>query len=229
MWDFIVSALETILKYTVIISIVSSVLGSIFVNKTLWRLIYAIPSYAAFIFLIFLPLLLLGYIMIPLAAICGAYEWHIDEHKKDKGQNPNVFHFTWRIMKVWDNWEDGIANTMYKEYDSLFKQIMYWSAFRNPVNNLRIIPLLSLDIDPSKVNWIGGPHMMNTAYDKKPARPEWFFAWHGFYSNLWIQFSFRGKVYRFWQGWKIFPEDVFGVKGHRVRGAGFAQQLKRLD
>lgn len=224
MWDFIVSAIEIILKF----SVITSVLLSIFVDKKLWRLSYAIPSYFAFIFLIFIPLLLLGYILIPITALFGAYYWVIDEEKEDKGEDPDVAHFTWKFMKLWDNWEDGIANTTYKEYDSDFKQIIYWSCFRNPVNNLRIMPLLSFKIDSDKVQYVGSKDLANL-YDRKPPEVEWFFAWHGFYSNIWIQFKMFGKVYRFWQGWKIFPQDIFGVKGHRALRTGFAQQFKKLD
>lgn len=174
-----------------------------------------------------------GWFVVPLAAACKAYEEKMDQ---DGVGNPRVeYHFTWKWMFPWDNFEDGIANDTYVKYDSMFMKIVYWSAIRNPANNLRIVPYLSLDIDPAKVKWTGGPHGLPTSYDLKPPAKEWFIAWCGLYSGIWIQRTFLpswvpliGGFRRFWLGWKIFPSDVYGVTGHRVHGAGFATQYKRL-
>lgn len=198
----------------------------------MYRLILAIPIYLTFIFLIFLPLVLLGWILIPLAVLFKAYKAIPMLGLLDGNGDPRVdYHFTWKFMHVWDNWEDGIAaGKQYKNMGSIPKQIIYWSCIRNPVNNLRIIPYLSCKIDPTKVNYIGGPHKSMEAFDKKPPVPEWFFAWQGIYSNIFWQFKLFGKLRRLWIGWKIFPSDILRTEfGYRKNGAGFAIQFKVVE
>lgn len=194
----------------------------------MWRLIYAIPSWIGFL-LFRTVVILLGWILIPIAAAAGAYDKQYDEHKADKGENPIVYFFTWKFMFPWDNWEDGIANDMYWKAPNLFLQIVYWSAFRNPANNLRKVPGLSVHIEKEKVGFVGnlGSDYALTAYDEDHLTFA-YFCWHGFYSNFRWQFRFFGKIFRLWIGWKIYPEDSkFEVRGHRKEGAGFGTQFKR--
>ena len=188
----------------------------------MWRLIYSVPLWVIF-FLFRTLLIAFGWILIPLAAACKAYTVHHDENKKAKGENPIVYHFSWKWMWIYDNWEDGIANDMYEKKDSLFKQILYWSAMRNPVNNLRLVKYLSCSIEPKKVRWVGSKKPVDH-FDIKPQVPEWFFAWHGVYVCIWWQYRFFG-LRRLWVGWKIFPSDTIKVTGHRVKGAGFTSRI----
>lgn len=178
------------------------------------RLIYAIPTWILFTGL-YIILILAGWLAVPIAVVFKAYRETVGKH-----------HFTWPIMYIWDNYEDGIAaGRQYKDYGALWKQIIYWSCLRNPVNNLRIVPILSCQIEPSKVRFVGSFTGQDIyKYDTKI--PHWFFAWQGLYSNLYIHFMLGGKLRRLWIGWKIFPTDIYGVTPYRAKGAGFALQFK---
>jgi hypothetical protein len=174
-------------------------------------------------------LILLGWVLIPIAAAAKAYTSHYDKEKEAKNEHPWVYHWTWKIMRAYENPEDGIANQMYYKAPNRFLQIIYWSCFRNPTNGLRTMPYLSVKIDPDKVKWIGTDKPATEFDDNHVKVAEWFFAWHGLYSCIWVQFEMFGSIWRFWIGWKVFPYDTIGVTGHRLKyGAGFATQFKRL-
>lgn len=189
------------------------------------RLLYSIPLWIIFATLRAL-LILLGWVVVPVAVLFGGYESY---EGQDGAGNPRTqYRFTWRWMWLWDNWEDGIANDTYWDAPNLPMQIVYWTCLRNPVNNLRIVPYLSLKIEPDRVNWVGTDKPAEE-FDRSPAGPEWFFCWHGIYSCIWIQFPMFKSIWRLWLGWKLFPYDEHGVTGHRFFGAGFATQFKRLS
>jgi hypothetical protein len=181
--------------------------------------------------------------MVPLAALCGAYV-KTDDNLYKPADGP-IYHFTWPIMFIWDNFEDGIANKNYYVAPNMFLQIVYWSCLRNPANNLRIVPYLSLMINRDKVHFIGSlgnsdyfrkmifskniaPNMAyDILHDYDTEIPHWFFAWQGIYSNFYWHFHLFGKLRRFWIGWKIYPTDIVGGPyGYRDKGAGFALQFK---
>lgn len=206
----------------------------------MWRLLYAIPSWLIFIFVIDLPLIILGWIVVPIAAACGAYDWKL-EPNDDNVSFKKTSHFTWKFMWLWDNFEDGISNATYWQAPNKFLQIVYWSCLRNPVNNLRLVPYLKVQIEPLKVRFIGAfcsatnaqqvrwaqEHIGRTILDHYDTPiPQWFFAWQGIYSCWYWQFNLFGKLRRFWVGWKIYPTDIFGVTEYRRKGAGFALQWK---
>jgi hypothetical protein len=100
------------------------------------------------------------------------------------------------------------------------KRIFIWSAFRNPVDSLRWVPILNPTLDPARVRFVGMDH--------EPAKGEggWYFAWQGVYSCL----RYETKHWRFWLGWKLKPEDRSGLQSHDVRAirCDFAAQLKRI-
>ncbi len=184
----------------------------------MYRLIWAIPTWVLMTAL-YVVLILVGWVVVPLVVLCAAYAT----------TDGKSFHFTWPLMWLWDNYEDGIAaGRQYKDCGALWKQIIYWSCIRNPVNNLRIAKYLSCKIDPKKIGYKGGPHNHPLRFDKKPPSEEWFFAWQGIYTCLWWQFGFRGKIRRLWLGWKLYPEDIYGLSenSYRKHGAGFALQFK---
>jgi hypothetical protein len=177
-------------------------------------------------------MIIIGWILVPIAATFKAYK---KVHEPDGwGVPKDKYHFTWMLLWPWDNWEDGIADISLDQEDSLWWRIVYWSCIRNPVNNLRLVPFLSVKIKPEKVNWVGSygnGNFINTpaetrSYDTKTK--QWFFCWHGFYSNFYWQFNLFGQLMRFWIGWKILPKDVYGVEPYRKSGAGFAMQFKRV-
>jgi hypothetical protein len=203
----------------------------------MWRIIFAIPCWIAYQLFIFIPLMLLGWVMVPIAAACGAYKKVQD---KDGAGNPRAeYHFTWPFMFVWDNVEDGVANDTYVNFKSMFMKIVYWSCFRNPVNNLRITPLLSCKINGSKVRFYGSFGSVKTPlnelqktimlYDTKV--PQWFFAYQNiWHSNFYWQFNAFGKLWRFWLGnCKVYPTDIlFLPLGYREKGSGPVAQFKRV-
>lgn len=206
----------------------------------MFRLMYFIPTYFIFTFLVRLPLFLLGWILVPLAAILNAYYTRYDQNKAAKKEDPIVYHFIWPFMFLWDNYEDGVANNMYSRHSNMFLRICSWYN-RNPVNNLRITPYLSCKVEPSKINFIGSfadskdapsnineiwfkSHIMQ--YDTKV--PQYFLCWQGLYSCFYWQFEMGGKLRRLWLGWKLYPTDIYGVTEYRKLGAGFATQFKRI-
>ncbi len=192
---------------------------------------------------------LLGAVLVPIAAACNAYYSQYDEYKAAKGENPIVRHFTWRFMWLWDNDEDGISNDTYWIAPNVFLQICYWSIRRNPVNNLRYVRYLSCRIKPIKV-WFDGSfgssdeirnpsnevQYLNSldAFKKYDTKiPQWFFIRQGIYPALFIHYRMFNRLWRFWIGWKIYPKDTYrsiDEKDYRYRGAGFAIQgpLKRV-
>jgi hypothetical protein len=143
-------------------------------------------------------------------------------------------------MYPWSNDEDGVeAGEELVGYPT-WMRIIYWSAIRNPANNLRFVKGLSCRVDPDKVEFdcsgvynFNGVHTITTNYlyfyDDDLFRFR-SLTWCGLYSNLRIQFKMFGKIWRFWIGWKIYPHDSLGITptDYRRFGAGFATQFKRI-
>lgn len=189
----------------------------------MWRLIYAVPSWI--LFLIFrTAVILFGWLVIPWAAILGCY---VVRRSKYFDKNILAWSVNW-IDVVYGNEEDGIHNgRQYYDMGDNDLQIIYWTAYRNPANNLRFIPYLSCQIDPKRVGYVGTFGTSKGAedmYDKE--YPHWFFAWCGFYTTFYWQFELLGKLRRFWIGWAIYPSDINGVTPYRKHGAGFKTQWK---
>lgn len=135
------------------------------------------------------------------------------------------------IAWLWCNFEDGVdglrggdpAQQWWADKTadwSPIRRIFIWSALRNPADSLRWVPVLNPKIDPARVRFIG--------MDREPAEGEggWYFAWQGPYSSL----RYETKRYRAWIGWKLKPEDRFGLALDDVRAirCDFACQLKRV-
>lgn len=171
-----------------------------------------------------IPILLLGYITIPAMAALKRYEI-----RQSKFFNRKIVAWKDPLMYIWGNEEDGILNGwMYKDVGSNFNQIFYWSAMRNPTNNLRFIPFFSLKVDQAKVKFIGSK--VNDIRDYDTNIPMWYLCWQGYQSSFRWQFMAFKKLWRFWIGWKVYPEDsLYPVRGHRLHGAGFGLQFKALD
>lgn len=204
----------------------------------MYRLIWSIPLWISFQVFIFIPFCLIGYILVPIALLLKAYRVE-KNNLPSRNNGHDIYHFTWPIMFLFNNFEDGFHNTTYFDY-GFFWTSMMWTCVRNPVNNLRIVPYLSVKIQPQNVDFIGtfgGPHeKYDYSLDEKKLRvkqydtnvPHWYFCWHGIYSNFYRVFKLGNSLYRFWIGWKIMPYDIFGVSTYRVPGAGFALQFKRV-
>lgn len=187
-------------------------------------------SYISFLLMRTL-LIIVGWVVVPIAVLFNQYEYR--ESKIYKGRN--ILAFTKSIFWLWGNEEEGIG--WYGNYKSIKMKIIYSECFRNPVNNLRYVPFLSLKINPDKVKFYGslGSHKDNLErhiVEKYDSDSElfWSITYQGLYSNLRIHFNLLNSNYRFWLGWKIYPEDIYGLPDwdHRRATAGFATQLKRI-
>jgi hypothetical protein len=212
-------------------------------------------------------LLLLGKVLVPFAVSRRAYA--VKDRVLYTGEVVPHYYFTWRLMWLWDNDEEGIAWYVADDGDpnDIPARILY-SAKRNPVNNLRYVPYLSLKIDPKKVRFTGSgvdctdermqEVLLDPKFDYSPlveaydddAIDSESFTWCGIYSNYRVHFTvkqrrfyphleraikfiFREDLtiagrYRFWIGWKIYPEDIYGVTDHRKESAGFGSQFKKI-
>lgn len=196
----------------------------------MWRLIYSIPLWLLFITLRTI-LILIGWVVVPIAAF---FELH--EVKSEMFNGSLVFrhHWSWRILWLWGNAEEGLSWYGDKDWPLFFK-IVYGQCWRNPVNNLRYVPLLSVKIDPSRVRFIGSLGDWDYKYLSEDAvrsydRDDvsfWSYTWCGVYSNFRWQFMLGSKRYRLWIAWKILPSDIYGINDHRKESAGFSTQLKR--
>jgi len=182
-------------------------------SKLIGAALLAPFTWAAYI-AVTIPLYILGWIMVPLAAACKAYVSIYDAEKAAKGEDPIVYHFTWPIMRPYFNFEDGVANTTYKGTTwPLWARIVYWSCIRNPINGLRTVPILSFKLKPGNVQAV--------------QRGASYFAYQGPYSCIYLS---NGK-YEFWCGWKLRPAYVnpaAPIPHYLSRGVGFALQLRRV-
>ena len=76
------------------------------------KLLFHIPIWIMFETMVNIPLILLGWIVVPINAALGLYKLTYDEGKARKGENPNVYHFTCPFMYLWDNMEKREENTL---------------------------------------------------------------------------------------------------------------------
>lgn len=191
--------------------------------------------------LAWLPLCVLGWLLVPIAVALKAYKPTISIVN-----GREILNFTWPFMKPWNNFEDGIVagEELIGKPEQL--RILYWTLVRNPVNNLRFMPPFGIKHDASKVKFklclnnqfktcITEKSGQNSDFlkDAEEGRIEHefsYWAWQGLYANYRKEFVFRGTRYRFWIGWKIYCSDMHGISVHdyRYNGIGFAYQFKRV-
>lgn len=132
----------------------------------------------------------------------------------------------------WNNFEDGVdglrggdpAQFWWRDKTRTWsdaRRVFTWSAFRNPVDSLRWLPLINPKIDPARVRFVG-------SMDREPQDGEsgWYFAWQGLYSCIRVE----RWGFRFWLGWKFHPDDPKGLAPGDARAirCDFACQLKRV-
>jgi hypothetical protein len=196
----------------------------------MWRLLLMSIWLPSYFLLLWLPLYILGWILIPLAAACEAYY-----------QDPatQLWHFTWSIMGIYDNASDGIAcNDYWPTITNMYSRIWRWSANRNPLASITKIPLVHCAINPLKVQFDGSlissngnvvftsaQEVLIQQYNQKV--PCWYVAWDGLFSCWYWQFNWSGLIlfgkqlfapglYLIWIGAKIKPTDIFGVEAYRT-------------
>lgn len=194
-----------------------------------WALMFTLTTF----------LIMVGWVIIPIAAVCRAFE-----SSRSNRDGREIVKWSAPLIWLWGNDEDGVlGGRQYKDFKSDILQAIYWTALRNPVNNLRFVPKLSCKINPMKVRFEG---TFASDYERGDIRvdptelkirikmhdtkvPHWFFAWQGIYSNFYWQFNLFG-LRRFWIGWKIYPTDIYGIvsTNYRYHGTGFAIQFKRV-
>lgn len=158
--------------------------------------------------------------------------------KRNSDRWPERVLLEWRTAWAWiyGNEEDGIDGSRggdpaqswwLKRTDGYAEKtrIFVWSAWRNPVGNLRFVRPFGFLIDPAKVNFVGNSIDPEESHRLDPSKSYWYFAWCGLYSGLWvIVFGIQLRI-----GWKILPRDAKGLApdDYRRHGCGFALQLHR--
>lgn len=202
-------------------------------------LLYLIPIWIITL-LAMIPLYLLGWILIPLAVLCGAYSIQISPHYKRE-----VTLFNWKIMAPYQNYEDGIdAGLEFPNAPKWFR-IIVWSAYRNPIEGIRWLPYISYKIRPENIKFIMKSENYNVTEKDATGLTKWFLddleegrydkhfyylTWDGLYGNFRVEFPLFGKTWRFWIGNKIYPSHVKGVdfNDYQRYGTDFAKQIKRV-
>lgn len=170
-------------------------------------------------------LIVLGHIMIPIAMLFKAYEV-----RQSKFYDKKILTWTWDIMYLWGNEEDGIDGGPGYPFNgetwSQTRKIWTWTAVRNPVNNLRFVRPFSFKYDNVKdIKWIGTePDAL-----KHQKVPNYYFASYKFYSCFRVHWTGSdGKLKEFWVGWKIRPSNaITGVSPYQVPGVGFTSQISK--
>lgn len=201
----------------------------------MFRLLYFIPIWLLF-FLLRSVIIALGLIVIPPLAILHKYTTKTEISIINGRQ---ILNWKYKLFWLWSNQEDGILAGLELIGYPKFIRIIYWSAIRNPANNLRFVKGLSVKLEPSKirylattpVNILGHDYGFTDLYTLDTDQYRFvYLCWQGIYSNLRIQFKLFGKIWRFWIGWKIYPHDSLGINpnDYRAKGAGFATQFKRI-
>lgn len=128
--------------------------------------------------------------------------------------------FTWKWLDAWlGNFEDGLCPPWwdFECVGSDWTKRMKW-FLRNPVTNLRFCPFISTLPQPEKIHWIGDDHMAEDGI------PCFFICWQGLYGGI----RWQGTKYGIWFGWKVKPDDRFGVHDYRSKGIGIACQFIRF-
>lgn len=193
------------------------------------RLLYSVPlwlaysSVAAMLWVIGVPLI---------AVLAWRRAWVIrpSEQYADK-RMLRYWKGRW-LTWIWSNSEDGVTGAQwYRELHADWwesKQALMWSAFRNPTNNMRFIPLVNPHIVPSRIHYVG-------AFDAEQQAREtgaftWSLTWQGVFAGLRLVVPVRGRLVRIWAGWKLRPSDRSGIdpNDYRFPRCGFAIQCKRI-
>jgi hypothetical protein len=157
-------------------------------------------------------LLLIGFVVIPVAAFYRRYYWADD-----------VVHWLPRWMKPWDNYEHGIAGFAgYKPKASLMWRIICWSAFRNTVNGLR--HMFGISVDPERIGYVGNSRNPEVDALGTNGKTYWAFTWQGFLAGFKLARAQDHKMTEIWIGWKFLPVDADGISDWRTNAVGFAIQ-----
>lgn len=118
---------------------------------------------------------------------------------------------------LWGNEEDGIGGPQWwddRVSGDLTKQVFLWSAWRNPVNNLRYVPVLHPKPDVKRIKWIGNSLDCHESLKARRedglgyGKPFWLYAWQNAYAQFWIIWPLtKDRHFRLRIGWKVLPRD----------------------
>lgn len=163
----------------------------------IFRILFAILAF----FIIKVPLVLLGAVIIPIAL----------PFAKDD-QLPN---WAW----LWDNAEDGINGPewyrlSYAPNHPIAKKFprFWWLAFRNPVNNLRFLFKIPTPEAVKTAEWSWeGPMEPNIAR-KNSLKQIGRYRWHGWKCEFWyIRILTETRHFRIRIGWKLLQRPGMGL------------------
>ena len=179
-----------------------------FLTALLW-----IPA----IFLVEIPLILLGLIVVPMLAYTKKWRAH-SECDHDLAI-PYAWKYKWAY--IWGNDEDGILGPFYTPWPGTSlarwiakaqkwgfkKRAVSWSAFRNPAANLRYTKW-GVELDEDRILWYG--NSMNPWEDFKYfGGNHWCLARQGAKSGLWIVCQVEEDKYFLLRiGWGVHPDIV---------------------
>jgi hypothetical protein len=196
------------------------------------RALLGVPVWLLY-FALMIPLMLLGFLLVPLALLCRRYTVRMDADRYTR------LHFQDRWMWLWDNDEDGIdglaIRVSYKNPEwvagkrwSLFRFVFVWSCWRNSVGNARRVPFFGLSIrDPKDmVVYVppSGLDAMRLTAGFTPFANRWpeyrklgpYIARYGWAWELrfpWPNLSSAAHIPTeqrrfFWIGWRIAQQDT---------------------
>lgn len=195
-----------------------------------WRLALWAILCPLHLLLIDLPLSALGLILVPLAAFAV------------ETQGP-LLQFKWPWMWLFCNFEDGVdglrGGDITQEWwarDTAgwgrWRRIVVWSAIRNSVNSVRLVPILSPLYELTRIRWAGSSNVL-LRYPAKgwplgscvipDGQAGWYFGWQGVYCGLYVQ----TKSHSLRLGWDIRPGDELGdgMIGTRLPRAAFKAEV----
>lgn len=187
--------------------------------KPLIRLPIDLLLWAAYL-VVLVPLWILGIPICYILARKRAWVERDSPYFKDAAGNPRKL-LQWKPAWGWlyGNLEDSIAGPQWWkdriEGVDLRKEAFLWSAWRNPVNNLRFLPFINPVPDPKRVRWVGNsidPHVdlaIRRTEVLNMKSPIWCYARQGIYAGFWMIWPWSAtRHFRFRIGWKILGKDA---------------------
>ena len=160
----------------------------------MWRLAYSIPLWLAYS-AVALVLWIVGSLIIPVMA--WRQSWDLRPSFAYADRRPVL---CWRsriVDRIWGNAEDGVTGaewyrTLHSDW-SARRCAIFWSAFRNPTNNMRFWPLVNPRIVPARIHYCGAFDAEQQARDTGAFA--WCFTWQGAFAGL--QMPNRGRDFAF--------------------------------
>lgn len=159
------------------------------------RLIYLLPI--CILFLLFRTIMILiGLIVVPLLSIFYKFTTK-SVWATINNAGKEILVWKYKLFWPWSNDEDGVvAGEEFLKMPKWFRMI-YWSAIRNPANNLRFVKYLSVKINPKKVKFKANKQLPSL-YDYDVDHLTFTtLTWQGLYSNFRVQFGSKVPEFYF--------------------------------